>query len=716
VVELIVHPWAEAEIGRVVFDPADPTDTGTLLRLIAEEGQERVTHLEQPSLARLTVVRVGAETELLLTVHHAVLDGWGVRLVLGDLSIAYLAALEGSAPDFGEPPAPFRAYAHELRAAAERGDWRTSVEHWRTTLEGASACTLAADRPASRIVGAPGTTLRYEFSADAAAGARALAKAAYATPFAALLAALDIVLARGGAGTDVTIGVAAANRMSRRDQQLVGYTANLCIMRTTVGMTDTVAEVVARCRDGIWAMLTHQSAPYPEVFAALSPQTQRSLTDAAPVLFSYLGSIIDGLRLGDVELKLLRTPNRAARADLAMSVWDDGGCFAAEAEYNTARFDEHSVLKLLGDMDAVLAAATADQARTISSFVVRTRATRCGDAGAEEPSPKALPTSMLWDCIAAAWADQVGSPPTSPDADFFAAGGHSMSLVRLASVLEEETGAQIDVVDWLVQPTPRRMVALLIGDGAEGPTTASTLAWLRESTGPHLHLVHGAGGGAQDYRDLLAALPADWRVTLSQERDELKSVPEMAGRYRADLDAAELRPDLIGGWSMGGQVAFELVAGYDDPAPMLIVLDSRPPVPLDGGADNSGRWLRGFEVGACRSFGVGVGPRVDGRPELHIGVLAAYLGAAGYDVSAAALTDRWRTYERHAHAAAMHVASSTVNACALIVGAELLDVQLDQWASLVGDVRRLRVAADHHGMLTGPVANQVGAAIAALTC
>jgi hypothetical protein len=125
--------------------------------------------------------------------------------------------------------------------------------------------------------------------------------------------------------------------------------------------------------------------------------------------------------------------------------------------------------------------------------------------------------------------------------------------------------------------------------------------------------------------------------------------------------------------------------------------------------------LAAFELTVCRSFGVeadGSPPRTVGDLELRMGVVAAYLGAAGHEVSAAALIQRWQTYDRHARAAAAHIGRGRVDTPALIVGADLLDSQLEQWADLVGPAPRLlRVDADHHGVLTGPAAQRLAAAI-----
>ncbi len=632
-------------------------------------------------------MRVGERCELLLTVHHVVLDGWAIQLLMAELSVAY----EGG--EFDGEPVPFTVYAAEQHEARAAGQWDKTLEYWRDYLEGATATTVAADRPGRFGVGAPGVVIRHMLSAQASTGVAALAKASFATPFAIMLAALEIVLART-AGNDISIGVVAANRMSVRDQALMGYTANLCVVRVSIEDSDTVAQVVARSRDGLWQMLAHQGVPYPAVFGGLSTATQASLTDASPMLVSYLGPIGFDLKLGDVGLTWLASPNRAARADMAMSFAEVDGGHRAELEYNTGRYDHSTVIQLLEDVDAVLAIGGAEPSSLVGSLPIRTRATT-GRADEEVVERQALPEGPEWDVIAEEWSALVETPPANPDADFFASGGHSLHVVRLLAAVRDRVGSPVDIADWLVDPTPRRLVAQLNSTGDD--IAPSTLVTLREGPGTHLHLIHGAGGGVQDYRDLVKALPADWRITVSQEVEPLATVPMMARAYRTDL--ADLRPDILAGWSMGGQIAFEM-ARHAEPR-LLAVIDSTPPIGQDYPDDIEREWFQIFGRNLMASFGV-TGEFGDTL------VIAAHLARAGHHVPAHVLTDRWEVFLRHAQASTAYAARGPLAQKSVVVAADLLDSQLDQWAGLV-HASKHRIAADHYGVLRGEAAQRLAA-------
>ncbi|NUT50099.1 MAG: condensation protein, partial [Saccharothrix sp.] len=229
---------------------------------------------------------------------------------------------------------------------------------------------------------------------------------------------------------------------------------------------------------------------------------------------------------------------------------------------------------------------------------------------------------------------------------------------------------------------------------------------------------------AQDYRHLVAALPGDWRITLSQEREPLAGIAASAARFRADLDAEGLRPDLVAGWSMGGQVAFEFACGFDDTPPGLVLVDVPPPVGADLVRQPVWHRLGDFAETVCLTLGV----RLDGSPltvrhepagdaddvvRTTLAELAARLRCAGVEVTTRALANRWDTYHRHVSAVAGFTSDRVLAAPCVVVAADLPDEGVAAWADrFTSTPDTLRVAADHYSVLAAPAVDAVAAAVA----
>lgn len=107
---------------------------------------------EPPLRARL--LRPGDGTSVLvLLIHHVATDGWSVRPLLRDLSVAYGARLAGREPGWEPLPvqyADYGAWQHELLGDPADPDSLAAEQlaHWRTVLDGAPpVIALPADRP-----------------------------------------------------------------------------------------------------------------------------------------------------------------------------------------------------------------------------------------------------------------------------------------------------------------------------------------------------------------------------------------------------------------------------------------------------------------------------------------------------------------------------------------------------------------------------------------
>jgi thioesterase domain-containing protein len=473
----------------------------------------------------------------------------------------------------------------------------------------------------------------------------------------------------------------------------------------------------------MWQTLAHQSVPFSAVFGALTESTRARLRDAIPVLVTYYGPIGSDLRLGDIPLRLCSAPNRAARTDIGFGVFDTADGYLLEGEYNTGRYDHATAVRMFRDIDTVLAEGGADPGRPVSTIEVRSKTVAAHvdhQLTATDLGTTVMPRSAALDQVRRAWTEVLGTEPAGPDEDFFATGGgRSLKVVQLASTLHAESGVTLDLARWLTEPTPRRAAEQIAGDLTADD--ADTLVTLRDGSGPHLHLFSGAGGNVREYRELVAELPVSWRVTASQERGPLATVPDMARAFQADLDRAGLRPDLVAGWSMGGQIAFELATVYPNAARAVAVLDSTPPLRYD--VDTSVRdevVYDTFATNMATTFGATLDGRAPvttrGDDELAMRVLAARLSvAARQPVSAAMLLQRWSTFRRHAVAVVTYVSDRRFTGPALVLGAGLADYQLEQWAAkFATPPRRVRVQTDHYGLLRAPAAAEVAQAMRGL--
>ena len=192
-----------------------------------------------------------------------------------------------------------------------------------------------------------------------------------------------------------------------------------------------------------------------------------------------------------------------------------------------------------------------------------------GPPGTEPESSGELPHDLVQQRVAAAMAEVLGLATVPIDADFFALGGDSLSVLRLLGRLADDLGAEVGLADAFARPTAAGLAELIAGAGGKhGDDFAEVLTLRPGSQRPPLFLLPPAGGLGWCYTGLLADLPPDLGVHTIQAPGTGTGSPEPV----ADLTALARRqlaairtvvgdgPFHVAGWSLGGMAAHAVAA------------------------------------------------------------------------------------------------------------------------------------------------------------
>lgn len=204
------------------------------------------------------------------------------------------------------------------------------------------------------------------------------------------------------------------------------------------------------------------------------------------------------------------------------------------------------------------------------------------------------PTTDRQRQLCALFSSVLGVEVTGIDADFFALGGHSLLLVRLAAALRREFGIDMAVADLMVASTVRDVDRRMAAGGEHSGASLAPLLPLRDSgTEAPLFCVHPASGLSWQFAGLKRFLPEN--VPLYGLQSPVFSgaaLPDTIGELAADYadrvdETAPTGPVRLLGWSFGGALAVliaqELTRRGRDVS-WVGMLDARTDVADDPGA------------------------------------------------------------------------------------------------------------------------------------
>lgn len=196
------------------------------------------------------------------------------------------------------------------------------------------------------------------------------------------------------------------------------------------------------------------------------------------------------------------------------------------------------------------------------------------------------PSNPTEEILASIWADVLGVKQVGIQDNFFELGGHSLLALRLFGKMEQAFGTTFPLATLFEAPTVQDLSNII--DQKQSGAAGSCLVPIQpKGSKPPLFLLHARGSSVLVYRNLANRLGTERPVYgvqpqgLNGEAEILTTVEEMAAYYIQEIKKVQpLGPYLLGGYSFGGELAFEMSRQLDqqgEKVDKLILLDSNAP-------------------------------------------------------------------------------------------------------------------------------------------
>jgi amino acid adenylation domain-containing protein len=504
----VVQRRVAVPVERLDWSGASPRERGDRLDAFLAEDRRRGFDLLAAPLMRLALIRTGAdEWRVQWSFHHLLLDGWSLPRVL-DEALAFEADARAGAETHRPRPRPFRDYVLWLR----RQDPAAAESFWRGRLAGVEAPTpLGIDRPApAGAADEPGRWAEetVHLPAGTMAALVALARRARVTPGALVQGAWALLLARYSGRDDVVFGAVVSGRPAELPgvEEMVGMFINTLPVRVRVDedapLLPWIAELHARqVETGAWE---HVSLTAVQGWSDV-PREQR-LFESILAFENYPVGGGAGEAGGRLAIHDPRVTERTGYPLTVVASPGDG--LALRAIYDTARFGDAAVRRMLAQWGTLLGAMAADPERPLRDLPLLTPTEREAAVAAGAPLrtdwPAGRTITALFDEAAARHPDALAvvypETPALTYRELDRRAGVLARRLRAAGVgPDSRVGLLLDRSSDMVVG----MVAILRAGGAYVPLDpqhpVERLAWMLKDCGARVLLAQ------ESLRDLLPA-------------------------------------------------------------------------------------------------------------------------------------------------------------------------------------------------------------------
>jgi amino acid adenylation domain-containing protein len=309
------------------------------LNCIREEA-ERPFDLARGPLVRAGLLRLSEREHIaMVTMHHAISDGWSIGILIRELSALYQSFLLRQPSPLAEPAIQYADYAVWQRNWLQGTVLEAQLDYWTGQLAGVPDLELPTDRPRPPATSQRGDEKSSTLPKTILEAVRALGRHEGATLYMTLLAAFQVLLFRYSGQEDIAVGTPVAGRTRPELEGLIGFFVNTLVVRGDLSGEPGFRELLRRIRRTAIEAFTHQDLPFEKLMTVAHRDRDASRTPLFQVMFALQNVPFSPLQAPELLLTPLELSSRTSKFDLTLFATEVPEGMRLTMEYSTDLFD-----------------------------------------------------------------------------------------------------------------------------------------------------------------------------------------------------------------------------------------------------------------------------------------------------------------------------------------------------------------------------------------
>ncbi|WP_198161168.1 non-ribosomal peptide synthetase, partial [Anabaena sp. CA = ATCC 33047] len=329
--------------------------------------------LSECPLIRLKLIQLNKQNHiLLLTLHHAICDGWSIGILLKELAAIYQAFNAGQPFLLPELQLQYADYSVWQQEYLQGEVLENQLSYWKQQLDGISTLQLPTDRPRSALQKFEGKTYTWQIPQDLTTALEAFSQKAGVTLFMTLLTAFNTLLYRYTNQDDIVVGSAIANRNWAESESIIGLFVNTLALRTQINNNPSFSELLNQVKDTTLKAYVHQDLPFEKLVDEIQPERDLSRNPIFQVWFALHNLPIPTLKIGDLTLTPIEVESGTTQFDLSLDIYIGEQGLTGAIEYSTELFDQETIARIAEHFHTLLYGIIANPQAKISELPLLT--------------------------------------------------------------------------------------------------------------------------------------------------------------------------------------------------------------------------------------------------------------------------------------------------------------------------------------------------------
>ena len=286
---------------------------------------------------------------LLFNMHHAVSDGWSVKILVNELGLIYTALKQEEDTCLPELPINYRDYSVWQNKWLKSEDGKKELDFWISELKGApDLLQLPMDfqRPKNQTY--DGDEVSFILNQKTTDQLRAFSQQNKGTLFVTLLSIFNTLISRYASQEEFLIGIPIAGRIFEEQESLVGMLINNFPVRITPLDQMTFPEMYEMSKRKFFLAYENQKLPIDRIVEELKVSRTPNIPPLFQVMFNLLDMFDATIILNDSMMEMVDKRRSIAQFDLSLHIYESKKSLNCVLEYNTNLFKRGRIERMAG--------------------------------------------------------------------------------------------------------------------------------------------------------------------------------------------------------------------------------------------------------------------------------------------------------------------------------------------------------------------------------
>ncbi len=324
--------------------------------------------LARPPLVRVGLCKAPQHSYLLMVdMHHIVSDGMSIEVLTREFTALYS----------GEPPPPLRIQYKDFAQWQNRrflsDTFQVPRDYWFSRFPPGAALPrleIPTDFPRPERKSYRGAVWHDLLDAPPLEALRQVTRDLELTAFMALLAALNLLLAKIGGAEDIVVGTPVAGRNHGDLEGIIGMFVNTLALRTAPAGTRSVADYAAEVKQTCIRAFEHQEYPFEQLVEQTGAGGDLGRNPIFDVMLALQNQESGALRIPGLQLEPYRYDSPVSKFDISLSAAETPRGLELAFSYSTDLFEEETIVRYAGCLRRIITAMAGDPRRALGTLEI----------------------------------------------------------------------------------------------------------------------------------------------------------------------------------------------------------------------------------------------------------------------------------------------------------------------------------------------------------